>query len=107
MAENTRVIREQKQLERNMNVPLVDDNLHVCALRGRNIPYDTKQRWLNRQSNRGKQKPGIHPRQNSLQTNYKLMLSKYKPNHKWVGKCPYKHHLDKYHLNHWWWDLIE
>ena len=75
MAENTRVIREQKWLETNMNVPLVDYNLHVCALRGRNIPYDIWLGQLIRQSNMGKQKSGIPHRQNSLQTNLKVNTS--------------------------------
>ena len=63
MAENTRVIREKKRLETNMEVPLVDNNLYVHTLRGRNIPYDTIQKQLNRQNKRGKQNPDIPPRQ--------------------------------------------
>ena len=31
----------------------------------------------------------------------------YKRNHDWIGKCPCTHHLDKYCLKHWQWDLIE
>ena len=45
-----------------MNAPPVDDNLYVCALRGRNIPYNLQQKQLFRQSNRGRQTPDIPPR---------------------------------------------
>ena len=39
MAENARVVREQKRgLETNMNVSQVDNNIYVHALRCRNIP---------------------------------------------------------------------
>ena len=41
MAENARVLREQRKLGTNMCVSLVDENLYVCTLRSRNIPYDT------------------------------------------------------------------
>ena len=40
MDENTRVVRETKQIQ-NMNIPPVDDNLCVCVPRGRNLPYVT------------------------------------------------------------------
>ena len=58
-----------------MDVPPVDYNLHICMLRGRNISYDMQEKQLNRQSNKGKQKPGIPPRQSSLQTNQKVNTS--------------------------------
>ena len=63
MAENTRIVREQRRLETNVKVPPVDAFLYVCALRSRNIPYDTWQRQL---------KPYIPTIQSSLQTNHKV-----------------------------------
>ena len=41
MAENAKVVREERRLETDMNVPLVDENLYVHTLKSRNIPYDT------------------------------------------------------------------
>ena len=60
---NFKTIREHRRLETDMIIPPVDNNLYVCALKGRNIPYDTRQKQLNRQNNRGKQKCNIPPRQ--------------------------------------------
>ena len=48
MTENATIVREQIWLETNMNVPPVDENLYVCALRSRNIPYDTQHGKLKR-----------------------------------------------------------
>ena len=56
MAENAKMVREQRRLETSMNVSSVDENLYVYTLRSRNIPYDKQQRQLNKQSNRGKNK---------------------------------------------------
>ena len=53
MAENTRVVKERKWLETNMNLPQVDDNLYVHMLSRRNIPFDSGQKQLNRQNNWG------------------------------------------------------
>ena len=52
MAENTKVAREHRRLNTNMNVPLVDENLYVRTLPSRTIPYDIRQRQLNNQNNR-------------------------------------------------------
>ena len=41
MAENAKLLREQRKLETNSNVPLVDENLYVYVLRSRNIPFNT------------------------------------------------------------------
>ena len=106
MAENTTLIREQKWLEPNVHLPQVDDNLHICALRGWNIPYDTLQRQLNRLSNTVKHKPGIPPRQSSLQKNHKIDTS-YIQTKLYVSRKWCTHHLDKYCLQHWQQHLIE
>ena len=55
-----------------MNVLPADKILYSCILRSRDISYDTQQKHLKRQSNRGKWKPDIPHRQNSLQTNHKV-----------------------------------
>ena len=70
MAENARVVREQRRLETKINVPVRDENLYTHALRSRNKPYDMWQRQLNIPSNRGKQTPNIPPRWSSVQTNH-------------------------------------
>ena len=36
---------------RNRHEPLADDNLYVCVLRRRSIPYDTQQNQIKRQNN--------------------------------------------------------
>ena len=57
--------RGYSRLTPNMNVPLVDENLHVKLLRNRNIPYDTTHRPFDHQNNKTK-KPDIPPRYSSL-----------------------------------------
>ena len=59
-----------------MNVPPVDENLYIKALRSGNIPYDTRHRQLDSQNSRG-QRPKIPPRQSSLETNCKWLLLTY------------------------------
>ena len=54
MAEHVRVVREQRRLETNMNVPPVDENLYVFMLRNESILHETQQRQLNGQNNRDK-----------------------------------------------------
>ena len=91
MSETTWVTREQKRLEIQMNV---DDNFHVCMLRGRNLPNDMwshHQRQISRQNNRGKQKPGIAPRV-AYNKNWEKILLVFKASLKCIGKC--------LHLNH-------
>ena len=53
MAENARIVREQRRWETSMNVPTVDENLYVHALRSRNMSYNTWQRQLKTKHNRG------------------------------------------------------
>ena len=40
MAENFKVVKEYGRLEKNMNLPSVDNNLQIRKLRSRNIPCD-------------------------------------------------------------------
>ena len=46
MTENVKIARECRRLETNMNVPPVDNYLHVRKLRSRNISYDIRHRQM-------------------------------------------------------------
>ena len=71
MAENSKVAREHLKLATYMDVPLVDENLHVRTLRNRNIPYDIRHKQFDNQNSKT-QKPDIPPRHNNLLRDCKI-----------------------------------
>ena len=60
-----------RRLATNMNVPPVDENLHIRWLRNRNIPYNPRHRPFANQNNKTK-KPDIPPTCSSLTTNHQM-----------------------------------
>ena len=71
MTENSRMARDYRRLTTNMNVPLVDKNLHLRSLRNRDILYDTRLSTFDNQNSKTK-KHDIPPRHSRLTVNCKL-----------------------------------
>ena len=58
MTESCGIENEYRKLTTNMNVPLVNENLHVMSLGNRDIPYDTRLSTFANQ-NKNTKKPDI------------------------------------------------